>query len=203
MMRADGIAMNARITRRSALLSIASLCALVSISGCGYTWADNGNSFAANPNAPANGIYPDDVRTVAVPIFTNKTYQRGIEFSLSKAVINQLESRTPYKVTSREKADTILEAQIVDAGVRYLSRNLSSALPQEQLYYIIVNFTWKDLRTGRILVDRRGFSQHAPYYPTLGEDPYVGSQDNVEKLSVAIVEELQAPWGNIPKKKPG
>jgi hypothetical protein len=193
--------MNLRISRRSALRSIASMCALGSISGCGYTWSDNGNSFSSSPDLPSKGIYPDNVRTVAVPIFANKTYQRGIEFSLSKAVINQMESRTPYKVTSREKADTVLEAQIVDAGVRYLSRNLSSALPQEQMYFIIVNFTWKDLRTGRILVDRRGFSQHAPYYPTLGEDPYVGAQDNIEKLSIAIVEELQAPWGNIPKNK--
>lgn len=195
--------MKVRISRRSALLSLGSLLAVCAATGCGYTWSDNGNTFSSSPALPADGIYPDNVRTVAVPIFANKTYQRGIEFGLSKAVINQLESRTPYKVTSREKADTILEAQIVDAGVRYLSRNLSNALPQEQLYYIIVNFTWKDLRTGKILVDRRGFSQHAPYYPTLGEDPFVGSQDNIEKLSIAMVEELQAPWGNIPKKKPG
>jgi len=193
--------MNLRISRRSALLSLASIFALGSTGGCGYTWADNGNSFSSTPDNPSNGIYPADVRTVAVPIFANRTYQRGIEFSLTKAVISELEARTPYKVTSREKADTVLEAQIIDGGVRYLSRNLFNALPQEQMYFIIVNFTWKDLRTGKILIDRRGFSQHAPYYPTLGEDPFVGTQDNVEKLSVAIVGELQAPWGNIPKKK--
>jgi len=193
--------MNPHISRRSALRSIASICALGSVAGCGYSWANNGNSFSSAPAAAPKGLYPEDVQTVAVPIFANRTYQRGIEFSLSKAVINALELQTPYKVTSTDKADTILEGQIVDAGVRYLSRNLFNALPQEQMYFVIVNFTWKDLRTGKILVDRRGFSQHAAYYPTLGEDPYVGSQDNIEKLSVAIIEQLQSPWGDIPKKK--
>src|ERR1700742_3384872 len=122
--------MKLRISRRNALMSLGSICALGALSGCGYTWEDNGNSFSSDPIAPSNGIYPEDVRTVAIPIFANKTYQRGIEFSLSKAVVSEIEARAPYKVTSADKADTILEAQIVDAGVRYLSRNLFNALPQ-------------------------------------------------------------------------
>ena len=79
--------------------------------------------------------------------------------------------------------------------VHNVSRSPSSALPQEQLFLINVNFTWKDLRTGQIYTERRGFEQSAPYYPTLGEDQTAGTQDSVEKLALAIVEELQAPWG--------
>lgn len=167
--------------------------------GCGYTWSSNGSSFDGPISVPESNIYPRDVRTVAVPTFTNQTYYRGIELTLSKAVINQLEERTPYKVVSRETADTILEGHIVSAGVRTLSRNAYSALAQEQLYVITVNFTWKDLRSGKILVDRHGFEQTAAYYPTLGENQFVGTQSNVEQLAIAIVEELQAPWGHTVK----
>ena len=173
--------------------------------GCGYTWANNGSSFApqaSKASAASDGLYRTGVRTVAVPTFTNKTFYRGLEFNLSKAVVNQLESRTPYKVASREEADTLLTGEIISVGVHMVSRNQFNALPQEQLFFVSVNFTWKDLRTGQMYVERHSFEQSAPYYPTLGEDQYAGAQDNIEKLALAIVEELQAPWGKT-GKQPG
>jgi hypothetical protein len=175
------------------------LLPLLTLPGCGYAWSDNGNSFSQS--SPSNSIYRENVRTVAVPIFSNKTFNRGLEFNLSKAVITQLESRTPYHVAPKERADTLLEGEIMSTRVNNISRSPFNALPQEQLFLITVNFTWKDLRTGQIYVERRGFEQSAPYYPTLGEDPSVGTQDNIEKLALAIVEELQAPWGKTTPPK--
>ncbi|MCS7032800.1 MAG: hypothetical protein NZ561_02265, partial [Phycisphaerae bacterium] len=69
-----------------------------------------------------------------------------------------------------------------------------AAIPQEQLYKITVNFVWKDLRTGKILVERRNFEQTATFYPTLGEGRFVGSQQAAEQLARGIVQELQADW---------
>ena len=169
------------------------------LAGCGYSWSDNGSSFAPQESRASNGIYRQNVSTVAVPIFINTTYARGLELPLTKAVINNLEAHTPYKVVPEERADTILEGRITYAGTNLLSRSPFNALPQEQLSLIIVNFTWKDLRTGQILTERRSFQQTAPYYPTLGEDPYLGQQDAIEKLSLAIVEQLEAPWGKTSK----
>ena len=179
------------MTRRAiaCALFVSLLCA-----GCGYHWA--GDSSGAEPGYGWKGLYRDDVATVAVPIFTNRTFYRGVEFDLSKAVISQLESRTPYKVADKERADTILEGEIIRVTVRTLSRNQFNALPQEQLYQVVVNFTWKDLRSGKILATRHNFEQTAPYYPTLGEDQFAGNQQNVERLALAIVEQLQADWGN-------
>jgi hypothetical protein len=95
---------------------------------------------------------------------------------------------------ARERADTILEGEIVGTRISKVSENLYSAVPQEQLVIFTVNFTWKDLRTGQILVERRGFEEAAPYYPTLGEGRYYGGQETAERLAVAIVQELQAEW---------
>ena len=47
---------------------------------------------------------------------------------------------------------------------------------------LTVNFTWKDLRTGRILLERKNFQQTATFYPTLREGEFIGSQEAVEKL---------------------
>jgi hypothetical protein len=165
------------------------------VSGCGYTWSENGNSFSAQSAGASGSVYRTNVKTVAIPIFANKTFYRGLEFNLSKAVVTQLEGRTPYRVAPKESADTLLTGEIINVQVHNISRSPSNALPQEQLLVINVNFVWKDLRTGQIYTERRGFEQSAPYYPTLGEDQTAGTQDNIEKLALAIVEELQAPWG--------
>jgi hypothetical protein len=182
---------------------VVALLALVACSGCGYHWSDSGpEAVGTDPDYKWAGLYRQDVKTVAVPVFVNRTYYRGVEFNLTKAIINQIESRTPYKVVPREQADTILEGEVIDAGVHYQSRSQVMGLPQEQLFYLLVNFTWKDMRSGQQLAVRRGFGQTAPYYPTLAEDRFSGSQDSVEKLALAIVGELQANWGNVPTTKP-
>jgi len=168
---------------------------LLPLAGCNYN-----NGYSSVGDEPKNqwyqwrSLYREDVRTVAVPIFKNKDYRRGVEFALSKAVVNQIEMRTPYKVVAREKADTILEGEIVDIKVHTLSSNVRNALPQEQIYDIKVNFTWKDQRSGIILCDRKNFEQTTTFYPTLGEGEFVGSQTGVEKLALGIVQELQADW---------
>jgi hypothetical protein len=147
--------------------------------GGGYQWSST---------------YRDGVRTVAVPIFTSTSFTRGVEFSLTKAIVNQIEANTPYKVVPRERADTILEGEITDVRINTLSEDRRAAIPQEQLLDITVNFTWKDLRTGRVLVSRRGWEQTATYYPTLGEGRFIGTQAAAEKLALAIVHELQSDW---------
>jgi hypothetical protein len=163
------------------------------LAGCGY---QQQGLYDHNqmPGYQWHSLYREDIQTVAVPVFLNISYRRGMEISLSKAIIQDIETRTPYKVVSREKADTILEGEISTASINTLTNDLHTALPQEQSITMKVNFTWKNLRTGQILVERRDFEQKASYFPTLGEGEFVGSQDAVEKLALGIVNELQADW---------
>jgi len=174
---------------------LAKICTVLLLlsSGCGYQ--TNNDETPPKPHGYQwRSLYREDVQTVAVPIFTNRTYYRNVEFALSKAVISQMEARTPYKVVDRDHADTILEGEIVDVRVGTVSESRKNSLPQEQLYTIKVNFTWKNLHTGHILAQQKAFEQSVAYYPTLGEGQYVGSQDAVERLGLGIVQELEAEW---------
>ena len=179
--------------RRTAVTLLAT-ASLACVAGCGYTQANDGRRHATVAGYQWRSLYREDVKTVAVPIFQNRSFRRGVEFPLSKAVANHLEATTPYKVAPRERADTILEGEISDIAVRTISEDSSVAVPQEQLYIVRVNFTWKDLRTGKILAQRRRFEQSATFYPTLGEGQFIGAQYNVDRLALAIVQELQADW---------
>jgi hypothetical protein len=139
-------------------------------------------------------LYRDDVSTVAVPIFTSKDYHRGVEFEVSQALVAKIEEFTPYKVTDRDKADTILEGEIVSIQPLTLTVDPNTNTPQEQDYSIICNFTWKDLRTGKILVSKQNFEQTSTYFGILGEDQNVASQSAAERLAMGIVHEMQSAW---------
>ena len=87
-----------------------------------------------------------------------------------------------------------VEGEVVSVRTNNLSNSSTTDTPQEQLLTVTVNFTWKDLRTGEIITQRRNFDQQATYYPTLGESNFAGSQDAIEKLALGIVHELERPW---------
>lgn len=169
-----------------------SLFLALALSGCNYS--QTGDAPAPNSNYQWRSLYREDVKSVAVPIFTNKAFDRGVEFSLTEAIVKQIEARTPYKVMPRERADSVLEGEVVSVTRSVVSNDAQAAIPQEQLYIVRVNFVWKDIRTGRILCERKNFEQTAVYYPTLGEGRYVGQQENAEKLAAGIVQELAADW---------
>src|SRR5947208_344009 len=58
--------------------------------------------------------YDTSIHTVHVPIFKNDTLRRGLEFELTRAVVREIEAKTPYKVVSDcNHADTELTGTIV------------------------------------------------------------------------------------------
>ena len=183
-----------QISRLFSLLVLPSaFCLLTFLQGCGYqeTGLDNANN---TPGYQWHSLYRQDIQTVAVPAIVNRTYRRGLETELTKSVIEQMEEHTPYKVVPKERADTILECEIIYAAVTTVSTDSATGLPQEQLFTISVDFTWKNLRTGDILVQRKNFDQHANFVPTLGESSSVGSTNSIQQLALAIVQEMQAEW---------
>jgi hypothetical protein len=154
----------------------------------------NDNNAAVPAGYQWKSLYREDIQTVAVPVFVNRTYRRGIEARLTQSLIGQIEEHTPYKVVSRDKADTVLEGTIEAVQTNTLANDETTGLPQEQSYTISVSFTWKNLRTGKVLVSRRGYDQRASFFAVLGESAEVGAQDAIDRLALSIVHEMQADW---------
>lgn len=169
---------------------LVSACVLAA--GCsGYSSGDGG---ASGKNYAWGTTFRKDIKTIALPAFGTKAYSRGDEIALTQALIAQIESRTPYKIVPAERADTILEGLVTGVGRGTVSIDNQTALPQEAVYTISCDFTWKDLRSGQILVERRNFDQSTTYYPTLGEGRFIGRQTAAEALAASIVDELQGEW---------
>jgi hypothetical protein len=175
---------NSGFILQSAVFHTALVTLQLFMTGCGYTQMGNNNA----------SLYRQDIHTVAIPIFVNRTYRRGLETELTKSVIQQLEEHSPYKVVPRERAETILDCEIVAVTTSTLSFDEFSGLPQDQMIAMVVSFTWKNLRTGEILVQRRNFDQRAEFFPALGESESAGETDAIQNLALAMVQELQADW---------
>ena len=143
--------------------------------------------------------YRSDVKTVCVPIWVRgkDVYRRELEFRLTEAVVKQIELSTPYKVTSRAKADTLLEGTIENVSQRVLSINPDTGQPREKEVTLIVSFTWTDLRTGSVLAKRSRYGVSSTYIPPdpFNEDFFQGSEDAMNRLAQRIVEQMEENWG--------
>ena len=119
---------------------------------------------------------------MAVPIFGNKTFYRGLEFELTEAVIKEIQDRTPYTVADERAADTVLRGTVSRVTQTRLSRVRRGGVPQEVEVGLVVDFQWIDLRTGRVLRGRKGFVSvgsiraHAPGEPAVRGRPADGER---------------------------
>ncbi len=140
------------------------------------------------------GLYRQDIDTVAISVFNNRTYERGLEFSLTKALAGQIEQRSPYKIVPVDRAQTLIEGEITQVHVRSVSKDVQTDQPREQDLEVTIDFRWKDLRTGQILLERKDYTASTVYYPTLGEGRFVGTQETAERLAIGVAQEMQADW---------
>jgi hypothetical protein len=139
-------------------------------------------------------LYPKDVATVYVEMFDNQSFRRGIEFELTDA-LKRIEAQTPYKiVTNRDKADTVISGQIVQAKESVLTteRQIGRALEKNIELRAVVS--WKNLRTGELLIDNKAVSASASYSEWQSQSFAYGSTLAANSLAERIVELMGSGW---------
>ena len=101
---------------------------------------------------------------------------------------------TDYKLADKNRANTMLTGQVLEVRQATLGTDFKSDLPRETQATFIVSFRWKDLRTGKTLVDRPRFAQTVDYIRPVGEDFFDASQEALDDLAERIVEQMQSDW---------
>jgi hypothetical protein len=128
-------------------------------------WDGNINllSWTAQPNHNVSVLgystcanYDTNIHTVRVPIFRNKTPwavvpNPGLEMDLTKAVVKEIQEKTPYRVVSGcDPADTEILGTITIFSKVNLSYNQLNEVRESETT-LVVALVWRDLRTGEIL----------------------------------------------------
>jgi hypothetical protein len=145
--------------------------------------------------------YRGGIRSVTVPIWTRgaDVYRRDLEIRLTKALVTRIELSTPYKVTAKDRADTILTGSIDRITQTVLSMNPDTARPRETQATFYVSFEWKDLRSGEILIKKNNYRVAVVYMPTdpYNEDFFLAGEDLMDRLAERIVETMERDWGTF------
>ncbi len=140
-------------------------------------------------------LFPQDIKSVYVEMFDNRTFRRGMEYTLSDALAKRIESDTPYKIVSdRDRADSIIDGQLVviTESILTLERETGQALEKEVVLAATVN--WKNLKTGRMMMNNQAVTAAAGYSEFLHQDFTYASGLAANKLARKIVEVMQDNW---------
>jgi len=141
----------------------------------------------------ARSLLPENVRTIYVPIFDNRTFRRGIEVELTEALKREILAKTQLRIVAKDAADTILFGEIVDFRESVLIENVADeAVESNAIVY--VDFMWKDQRTGQILAEARGVSESARFVLARGETVARAKADSFEDLAERIVNMMEKEW---------
>src|SRR5437764_3062902 len=126
-------------------LLVAALCA----PGCESAGHFSLLGYTTRPN------YNENIRTVYVPQFQSQIFvdstRRSLPVDVTRAVIREIESKTPYKVTSnRDEADTELSGALFLLNKNLLNRNQLNEIREAETI-LTAAIVWKDLRSGDVL----------------------------------------------------
>lgn len=147
------------------------------------------NGYSSEP------LFNDEITSVYVEVFGNRTFERGVEYELTDALAKQIEAKTPYKiVSSRDRADTVISGYIGTVGKSSLTaeRETGRSLENEIALNAVVN--WKDLSSGKLLIDNKQVSAAASYSEWQMQGSQYGSALAANKLAKRIVELMENPW---------
>ncbi|MAC18741.1 MAG: hypothetical protein CMJ23_03510 [Phycisphaerae bacterium] len=160
-----------------------------------------GSSLTGCATEPSEGwsmkwTHPEQYQSISIPIFTNQTYFQGLERELARAMVTEVESSTPYKVTASGTADTLLRGSIREAELVPLSNSPLTGLPAEMLFKVRIDFEWIDLATGEPIVTRNGFTASAMFTPSRPamETIDLARFGVVQQLATDLVDVLRDDW---------
>ena len=165
------------------------LCTAVvlAITGCGSD---------ASKGWTIGTTYDTSIKTVAIPIVQNDTFDREVGYLLTKALIQQIETRTPWRVADETVADTLLEVKITNVDMRSLSSSRLTKLDQEMALELTTNWTWDRLDDNSTITGWDGMGTNGVFFPSnpLGERIELGRLQAVDLMAQAIVDRMAEAW---------
>lgn len=165
--------------KKARLHTVAMLLAIsVLLGSCGYS---------------SKAVLKSNVRSIYIPIFDNKTFRRGYEFDLTKAVRDQIILRTGLDIVDRDEADSILYGKITNVVENVLVGDFTDNIVESRMA-IFVDIRWVDTRTGRTIVERRDIMRSAEFIVPRNETASTSGKEAFVGIAYGIIEAMGDEW---------
>ena len=108
------------------------------------------------------GNLPDHIKTVAVPIFKNRTLEPGVESAITSDVVNAFSSGGPVRVVPLAEADAILEGEVVGHSLEGLAFDRSAIVRAYRLR-LTLNVEFRDVKRSAMLWRQEGLQETSDF----------------------------------------
>ncbi len=153
--------------RAAGILVLLSLLA----GGCGYS---------------LRGNLPGHIKTVAVPIFTNRTAEPAVENMLTRAVVDALSTDGRLRVVKPEEADALLEGEVVGYEVQSVAYDNRANIRQYRLV-VTLNLRLKDVRNNTVLFERAGLQEKSDFRVAGGVAQNISLEQSALRLAAVDI----------------
>ena len=158
------------MSQRLRVLLVLTAGALV-LAGCGYS---------------LRGSLPGHIRTVAVPVFANKTQQPAVENFLTRAVVDAFVTSGRLRVVRPEEADSILEGEIVGYQLDSLSYDPRADVREYRLT-VTLNLQFRDVRQNVMLWRQEGVREKADFRVVGQVAATISSEESALRLAAVDI----------------
>jgi hypothetical protein len=146
-------------------------------------------------------LYPPNIHTVYVPMFTSNSFRRNLGERLTEAVVKQIETKTPFKVVSDPNADSVLTGRIVGETKKVLVPDLTGDARESEVD-MRVEVTWTDNKGGVLRApgslpcpsELASISGTADVVPEVGQSIATAQQQAICRMAEQIVGLMEKPW---------
>ncbi len=160
--------------------SLAAFLWVMAMAGCG-PYSFSGNSL------------PPHIKTIAVPLFEDRTSEFGIKEKLTDAVIQEITRDNTLKIVNEDLADAIVYGKILSVDDRADTYTEQEEV-QSYRVYITVEVEVRDVKRGTPLWKER-WSQWGLYSLTDGVDAREQAIDEaIQKLAEDILNKTVSNW---------
>lgn len=130
------------------ILAILAMC----LAGCGYHTAGHAVRL------------PENLRTIAIPGFVNKTQTYRIEQVLTRDVVREFIGRTSYQIlnSSSDEADATLKGTVVSTLAAPLTYDSQTGRASSALVTVTLKISLVD-RSGRVLFENQNYTFREEY----------------------------------------
>lgn len=153
-MKVGGVEATPPIPPRAAVLPVAVVMRIalllvfaVGFAGCGYS---------------LRGTLPSHIKSVAVPIFVNRTPEPAVEGLLTRAVVEAFSTNGRLKIASPADADAILDGEVTGYSLDSIAFDPSANVRQYRLT-VTLNLRFRDVKRNEVLFQQSGVQERADF----------------------------------------
>jgi outer membrane lipopolysaccharide assembly protein LptE/RlpB len=149
------------VTRIGRAPALALALLALGLTGCGYSF---------------RGDLPDHIKTVAVPVFTNRTAEPAVENWLTSAVVEAYATNGRLRVVKTQEADAILDGEVVGYSVQSIAFDNQANVRVYRLL-VTMNIKLRDVRRNSVLFEQQGLREKSDFQVLGAVSQTIGAEE--------------------------